>query len=72
MNYRTLAAHLQLFIDRQQNISSAWNGKDDTYTFQGELYYEEDAMRAQELIELARPLLKELRELINDQHEGKE
>ena len=66
MNYRTLAAHLQLFIDNQQNISGAWNGKDDAYSFRGQLYYEEDAHRADDLVKLAQPLLKELRELIND------
>src|SRR5882724_6201600 len=29
MNYRTLAAHLQLFIDNQKNIANRYNGEDD-------------------------------------------
>ena len=66
MNYRTLAAHLQLFIDNQQNISGAWNGKDDAYSFQGEPVLRGRCARADDLVKLAQPLLKELRELIND------
>ena len=62
MNYRTLAAHLQLFIDNQKNIANRYNGEDDR------AYEESD--KARELVEMAQPLLDELKELI--QKAGKE
>ncbi len=60
MNYRTLAAHLQLVIDKQTNISSAWNGDEPGQA-------EDDAHTADDLVKLAQPLLEELRELIADE-----
>ena len=60
MSYRTLAAHLQLFIDNQTNISSAWNGDESGQA-------EDDAHTADDLVKLAQPLLDELRELIADE-----
>ncbi len=56
MNYQTLAAHLQLFIDNQENIANRYNGQDDR------AYEESD--KARELVEMAQPLLDELKELI--------
>jgi protein-arginine kinase activator protein McsA len=57
MNYQTLAAHLSKFITQQEEIASLWDGKtpgaieDNTHT-------------ASNLIELAQPLLDQLKTLI--------
>jgi hypothetical protein len=59
MNYRTLAVHLQLFIDKQTNIAGLWDGDKPGKA-------EDDAHQANHLIELAQPLLDQLRELINN------
>lgn len=60
MNTRTLAAHLQLFIDRKQNIASLWDGKTPGQA-------EDAAHTASDLIELAQPLLDQLKALIADE-----
>jgi hypothetical protein len=59
-DYRTLAARLRLFIDKQENIAGLWDG-DKPGTA------EDNAHTASDLIELAQPLLNKLTELIADE-----
>jgi hypothetical protein len=60
MDHRTLAAHLTKFITQQEEIAGLWNGD-------GPGQAEDDAHTASQLIELAQPLLDELKELIADE-----
>lgn len=60
MNYRTLAALLTKFIAQQEEIAGLWNG-DEPGTL------EDNAHTASDLIELAQPLLDQLKELIADE-----
>jgi hypothetical protein len=48
MNNRTLAAHLRLFIDKQENMAGLWDGDEPDQA-------EDNAHTASELIELAQP-----------------
>jgi hypothetical protein len=57
MNYRTPAAHLQLFIGKQSNIVGLWDGKEPSLA-------QDNAHTASDLIELAQPLFEKLQELI--------
>jgi hypothetical protein len=60
MDYRTLAAHLTKFITSQEEIAGLWNGD-----LPGS--EEDNAHEASDLIELAQPLLDQLKELIADE-----
>lgn len=57
MDYRILAAHLSKFITEQEDIAGRWNGD-----LPGTA--EDNAHEASRLIELAQPLLDELKLLI--------
>lgn len=49
--------------ERAEAIASSWNGKDSKYTVEGDIYTEDDAHLAAELLEKlaeVRVLLKEL------------
>jgi hypothetical protein len=60
MDYRTLSGHLSKFIIQQEEIAGLWNGDEPSQA-------EDDAHMASDLIELAPPLLDELKELIADE-----
>jgi hypothetical protein len=57
MNHRALAARLRLFIDKQTNIAGLWDGKTPGAS-------EDAAHQANDLIELAQPLLDKLQMII--------
>jgi hypothetical protein len=61
MDYRSLAGHLTKFIAHQEEIAGSWNGEDEWYSYGGERYHEDDARTASDLIELAQPLLDQLK-----------
>jgi hypothetical protein len=54
--------HLEAFIKEQEAISANWNGEDDSYTYDGDVYHEDDAHIAQERAEAAAALLKVINE----------
>lgn len=60
MDYRTLAGHLTKFIAQQEEIAGLWNGDEPGQA-------EDDAHTASDLIELAQPLLDQLKALIADE-----
>jgi hypothetical protein len=60
MDYRTLASHLTVFIQGQEEIAGLWNGDMPGAA-------EDNAHTASEFIELAQPLLDQLKELIADE-----
>lgn len=64
MDYRKLIADLTAFVQAQEEIAGSWNGEDETYVYGGEIFHEDDAQTASHLIELAQPLLDELKALI--------
>jgi hypothetical protein len=53
---------LDAYIKEQEAISGNWNGEDDSYTYGGDLYHEEDAQIAQERLEAAQALKAKLLE----------
>jgi hypothetical protein len=57
MDYQILAAHLSKFITQQEEIAGLWDG-DKPGTA------EDNAHTASDLIELAQPLLDQLKKLI--------
>jgi hypothetical protein len=60
MDYRNLAAVLTAFIQYNEEVAGLWNGDEPGRA-------EDDAHTASELIELAQPLLDQLKELITNE-----
>jgi hypothetical protein len=60
MGYRTTVGLLKQFITQQEEIAGRWNGDEPGQA-------EDDAHTALDLIELTKPLLDQLEELIADE-----
>ena len=62
LEYKKVYCCLEALRDDMLEISSGWNGKDEKYTVNGELYTEEDADHAVGIVEKCNELLKLLGE----------
>jgi hypothetical protein len=60
METKQFLPYLEAYIKTQTGIESSWNGEDDSYTHEGELYHEDDAHIAGE----RRQAAEDLREVI--------